>query len=213
MMSRKRSIALAITLGIVAALAGMLLSRMLMKRVENSGAIALVSGTLLDPARPLPTFTLTDHRGREFTNDSLKGRWTLVFFGFTHCPDVCPMTLRMLAQVEKSLSDLPAEQNPDIVLISVDPKRDSPEQLAKYVSFFNPDFLGVTGSQDALNSLTSQIGVPVAITPTEGEAYTVDHSAAIFLIDKAGSMRALFSPPHSAQPIADDYRRIVSDAR
>jgi protein SCO1 len=213
MMSRKKTIALAITLAIVAAIAGMLLSRALMQRAETSDRIALVTGTLLDPARPLPQFELVDHEAQHFTNERLRDHWTFLFFGFTHCPDVCPTTLRMLSQVEQSLADVEPQLRPRVTLISVDPKRDTPEQLAKYVSFFNPQFVGVTGSEDALNSFTRQIGVPVAITPSEDGAYTVDHSAAIFLIDPSGAIRALFSPPHSPQTIADDYRRIVKSSR
>ena len=212
-MSRKKSIALAITLAIVAAIAGMLLSRALMQRAETSDTIALVSGTLLDPAKPLPQFELVDHQAQPFTNERLRDHWTFLFFGFTHCPDVCPTTLRMLSQVEESLADMEPQLRPRVTLISVDPKRDTPEQLAKYVSFFNPQFVGVTGSEEALNSFTRQIGVPVAITPSEDGTYTVDHSAAIFLIDPSGAIRALFSPPHSPQTIADDYRRVVKSSR
>ncbi len=208
-MSRKKSIALAITLAIVAAIAGMLLSRVLMQRLQGPDTVALVTGTLLEPPRPLPDFALVDHENQVFMNESLDGRWTFLFFGFTHCPDVCPTTLRMLAEVTRSLSDLQPAARPRVALVSVDPKRDTPEQLSKYVRFFDPDFIGVTGSEDALNDLTRQIGVPVAITPTDGEGYTVDHSAAIFLIDPSGSIRALFSPPHSPATIAADYRRVV----
>jgi protein SCO1/2 len=95
-----------------------------------------------------------------------------------------------------------------VTLVSVDPKRDNPEQLGKYVAFFGPDFRGVTGSTEDIDSFTRQIGVPVAITPT-GDSYTVDHSGAIFLIDPTGAIRALFSPPHDPVTLADDYRRIV----
>ena len=96
-----------------------------------------------------------------------------------------------------------------MILVSVDPKRDTPEQLATYVKFFSPAFVGVTGAPEALDTFTRQVGVPVAITPTDGGGYTVDHSAAVFLIDPTGAMRALFSPPHSPKAIAADYRRIV----
>ncbi len=139
----------------------------------------------------------------------LKHRWSLLFFGFTHCPDVCPTTLGMLAQTEKALANLPDERRPQIVLISVDPQRDTPQQLASYVKFFSPSFTGVTGTQDAIDDFARALGVPVAISPTDNGDYTVDHSAAIFLVDPDGAMRALFSTPHSPAIIADDYRRIV----
>ena len=208
-MNRKTSIAVAIVIAIVAVIAGMLLSRALMKGMESSDTVVLTAGTLLEPPRPLPSFSLVDLASQPFGNDSLRGTWSFLFFGFTNCPDVCPTTLRMLAQTEQSLADLPAAQRPRVILVSVDPKRDTPEQLATYVKFFSPAFVGVTGAPEALDTFTRQVGVPVAITPTDGGGYTVDHSAAVFLIDPTGAMRALFSPPHSPKAIAADYRRIV----
>jgi protein SCO1/2 len=123
---------------------------------------------------------------------------------------VCPTTLGTLAQVAQSLADLPAGERPQIILVSVDPQRDTPEQLAAYVRFFDPSFTGLTGTQHAIDSLTRALGVPVGIRKTGNGDYTVDHSAAIFLIDPQGAMRALFSTPHESAVIADDYRRIVA---
>lgn len=205
-MSRLRPIALAIIVGIVAVAAGMLLSRQLVP----GNATALAAGTLLEPARPLPAMDFVDQQGAAFGPERLRGRWSLLFFGFTSCPDVCPATLGVLAQVEKLVADLPPEQRPQIVLISVDPQRDTPEQLAAYVKFFSPSFAGVTGTQEAVDDFARQMGVPVAITKLDGGGYTVDHSAAIFLINPSGEMRALFSPPQTPQLIAGDYRRIVA---
>jgi protein SCO1/2 len=96
------------------------------------------------------------------------------------------------------------------VLVSVDPQRDTPQQLASYIKFFSASFVGVTGPQASIDSFTRALGVPVAKTPTQNGDYTVDHSAAIFLIDPNGAMRALFSTPHLANIIADDYQRIVA---
>jgi protein SCO1/2 len=208
-MKSKTSIAVAIVIAIVAVIAGMLLSRALMRGMESSDTVVLASGTLLEPARALPSFSLVDQANQPFANDDLRGTWSFMFFGFTNCPDVCPTTLRMLAQTKQSLADLPTAQQPRVILVSVDPKRDTPEQLAAYVKFFDPAFVGVTGAAEALDAFTRQVGVPVAITPSEGGGYTVDHSAAIFLIDPTGAIRALFSAPHSPKSIAEDYRRIV----
>lgn len=208
-MIRKTSIALAITIAIVAVIAGMLLSRALLHSAGSAQSSALETGTLLEPSRPLPAFSLVDHEGQPFDRNRLQGQWTFLFFGFTNCPDVCPMTLRMLSGVEKSLADLPDDQRPHVVLISVDPKRDTPEQLATYVKYFNPSFVGVTGDQTAIDEFTRQLGVPVAITSTGDGGYTVDHSAAIFLINPQGELRALFSPPHAPSTIASDYRRVL----
>lgn len=208
-MSRIQSIALAAT-AIVAIAAGMLLSRAILQRGADSQQPALATATLLTPPRPLPDVTFIDHEGKAFGGDRLRGRWSLLFFGFTSCPDVCPATLAILAQSEKALSDLPAAQRPQIILVSVDPQRDTPAQLSAYVKFFSPSFTGITAAQEIIDDVTRQMGVPVAITQLGDGNYTVDHSASIFLIDPEGALRALFSMPHSPQTIADDFRRIAA---
>jgi protein SCO1 len=196
---------------IVAIAGGMLLSRMLLDR---TGGPILAKATLLEPARPLPPMSLVDQDGQPFSPERLRGHWSILFFGFTHCPDVCPTTLALLAQVEKQLADLPAEQRPQIILMSVDPKRDTPEQLARYVKSFSPTFTGVTGGANdgeaAMHEFALKLGVPVAISQLPGGGYTVDHSAAIFIIDPSGSLRALSSTPHNVPIIASDYRSIVA---
>jgi protein SCO1/2 len=154
---------------------------------------------------------LTDHDGNTFGVERLRGRWTLLFFGFTHCPDICPTTLATLATVRSALADLPAPQRPEVVLVSVDPARDLPAVLARYVSHFDPSFTGVTGDPAAIDALTRELGVAVMIgAPAADGAYTVDHSAAIFLIDPQAAWTAVFGAPHDAKTIAADYRGIVS---
>lgn len=208
-MARNPTFLIAAAVGIVAIAGGMLLARSLME-VGSGAQPAVVKATVLTPARPLPEIALIDQAGAEFDGSRLKNRWSLLFFGFTRCPDVCPTTLGMLAQVAKSLADLPPGERPQIVLVSVDPQRDTPQQLAAYVRFFDPSFTGVTGTQHAIDSFTRALGVPVAISKTGNGDYTVDHSAAIFLIDPQGALRALFSTPHESAVIAADYRRIVA---
>jgi protein SCO1/2 len=207
-MSRNQSIAVAAIVAIVAVASGMLLARALLNP-QGSAQLSLAKATLLTPPRPLPDFQLIDQDGAAFNLSHLRNRWSLLFFGFTHCPDVCPTTLGVLARAERELAELPANERPQIVFVSVDPKRDTPQQLASYVKFFSSTFTGVTGTQQSIDDFTRALGVPVAITPTENGDYSVDHSAAIFLIDPQGAMRALFSTPHTALVIADDYRRIV----
>jgi protein SCO1 len=207
-MSRNQSIAVAAVVAIVAIASGMLLARSMLNP-RGPAQLGLAQATVLEPARALPTFNLVDQAGAAFDDSRLKNHWSLLFFGFTHCPDVCPTTLGMLAQTEKSLSNLPESQRPQVVLVSVDPKRDTPAQLASYVKFFSPSFTGVTGAQSDIDAFTRALGVPVAISPLPNGDYTVDHSAAIFLVNPAGQLRALFSGPHVSSVIADDYRRIV----
>ena len=206
-MTRNQSIGLAAVVAIVAIAGGMLLSHALLDR---SGGPTLAKATLLEPPRPLPPMAFVDQDNQPFGAERLRGRWSILFFGFTHCPDVCPTTLALLSQVEKQLTDLPTEQRPQIVLMSVDPQRDTPEQLAKYVKSFSPTFTGVTGTQEAMHEFALKLGVPVAITQQPGGGYTVDHSAAIFIVDPNGSLRALSSTPHNVPIIASDYRSIVA---
>lgn len=162
-------------------------------------------------ARALPDFSLVDHAGRTFGPDHLRGRWTFLFFGFVNCPDVCPTTLATLAAARTSLADLPVSQQPAVILVSVDPGRDTPEVLARYVTHFDRSFTGVTGSPEALGVLTGELGVAVVVGPADaGGNYSVDHTAAIFLVDPDGRVAALFSGPHEAGTIARDYRRIVA---
>lgn len=207
-MSRNQSVLAAGIVAIVAIVVGMLLAHALLDR-GTSTQLGLARATVLSPPRPLPGFQLVDQDDSAFTPQNLEGRWSLLFFGFTHCPDVCPTTLGMLARTEKMLADLPAARKPHIVFVSVDPLRDTPQQIKPYVKFFSPTFTGVTGTSDAINEFTSQLGVPVVITPASNGDYTVDHSAAIFLVDPEGALHALFSAPHDANVIAADYRRIV----
>ena len=165
-MSRAKSIGLAALVAIVAIAAGMLLSRALLDR---SGGPTLAKATLVGPARPLPPMAFVDQNGQPFGPEQLRGHWSILFFGFTHCPDVCPTTLALLAQVEKKLTDLPTEQRPHIVLVSVDPKRDTPERLAQYVKSFSPTFTGTTaGDEAAVEEFALKMGVPVAISEEPG---------------------------------------------
>jgi protein SCO1/2 len=207
-MSRAKSIGLAVLVAIVAVAAGMLLSRALLDRAS---APTLARATLLDPPRPLPPMAFVDQDGQPFGVAQLRGHWSILFFGFTFCPDICPTTLALLAQVEKQLADLPPEQRPHVVLVSVDARRDTPERLAQYVKSFSPTFTGITaGDQAAVEAFATQLGAPVAISPLPGDNYTVDHSAAIFVIDPNGAWRALSSPPHEVPIIVQDYRSIVA---
>jgi len=182
---------------VCAALAGFWLARQL-----DSSAPQLASGTWLPHARALKEVALVDTKGQAFTSAQLRGHPTVVFFGFTHCPDVCPTTLAKLAQVRKAaaLPDL------KVLMVSVDPTRDTPDALNQYVQAFDPEFLGVTGTQAAIDKMTSDFGVAVARTNLPGGDYTVDHSAALFLLNANGKLAAVFTPPFDINLIAQDLR-------
>ncbi len=173
----------------------------------------LGTATLLDAPRPLPAMALVGQDGQPFDTSKLRGHWTLMFFGFANCPDICPTTLAVLAEAKRALADLPAASQPQVVLVSVDPGRDTPEQLARYVAHFDPSFLGATGSPEAIEALTRELGVAVMIgAPGADGSYSVDHSAAVFLIDPDAAYVAVFGTPHAADAIARDFRAIL-DAR
>ncbi|WP_028109391.1 SCO family protein [Ferrimonas futtsuensis] len=151
-----------------------------------------VSALWLPEPRPLAPFELTDDMGRPFSNDSLQGQWTLLFMGFTSCPDVCPGTMARLASGYDELSQAVPLQ---VVLLSVDPQRDTAERLHQYVTYFNPQFRGITGPHDQLYALSRSMGLVYAMVESDGaDGYSVDHSADIALINPRGELEALFRP-------------------
>ena len=208
-MSRTQSIALAALVAIVAVGAGILSARWLL---AHHGAMNPVTATatLILPPRPVPPFRLVDQDNRPFDAQRLRDGWSFVFFGFTSCPDVCPVTMTALAQTRKLLADLPEPARPRVVMISVDPERDTPERLGTYLKAFDPAFVGATGAKPVIDELAQRMGVMAAKRALDGENYTVDHTTSLFLIGPDGTLRALFSVPHEPQQIADDYRRIVA---
>ncbi len=198
-----------VLVAVLAAAAGMTLARSIKGTPATvaTDARALV----LEAPRTLPDFLLTDHMQRPFGPARLEGRWTLLFFGFTNCPDVCPTTLNTLAGLAQSLEDLPPASQPTITMVSVDPMRDTAEKLSAYVPFFDPDFVGVTGEMGEVLTLTRGLGVAFAYQPgANGEAYSVEHTASVFLIDPKGRLAAIFSTPHRVDDLGREYRQIVS---
>jgi protein SCO1/2 len=174
----------------------------------------LERAVLLREARPLPEFGLHDQSGRRFDAARLAGHWTFLFFGFANCPDICPMTLATLADVRSSLGDLPEAEVPQVALVSVDPARDTPELLGRYVAHFDPSFTAATGTPGAIDVLTRPLGVAVIVgTPAADGSYSVDHTAVIFLVDPDARVAAHFGAPHEARVIAADYRRVVAARR
>jgi protein SCO1 len=165
--------------------------------------------TILPQPRDLPPLDLVDQDNRPLPRDFLRNRWTVVFFGFTQCPDVCPTTLATLAQMKKKLADLPAEQQPRVLLVSVDPERDSAAILKPYVTFFDPSFLGATGTLAATGQAATAFSVPFAKVPLPDGGYTMDHGAGLFVVSPAGALAAYSSPPFDAAVLARDFRKVV----
>lgn len=186
---------------VVAAIAGAWVARQ--SRAPDA-LPALSAGTRLPSPRALEPFTLLDQRGAEFTLASLRGAPTLMFFGFTRCPDVCPTTLALVAAARKA-ANLPTLR---VVLVSVDPERDTPALLASYLAAFDPSFIGLTGPVPDVTALARQLGVAAARVPLAGGDYTVDHSAALLWLDGEARLAAVFTPPFSIDTLASDLRRL-----
>ena len=168
-----------------------------------------VDGLLWPDPPQVPAVNLTRDDGSPFKLADLRGKWTLMFFGFTHCPDVCPTTLDLLAQVHTILKKSPPyDAQGQVVFVSVDPERDQPAQLAQYVHYFHSDFIGVTGREAELKSLTRTLGVLFMKVAEGGPDYTVDHSAGVFYIDPAGRLVSVLTPPHTADSVIARFKAV-----
>jgi protein SCO1 len=172
---------------------------------------ALASGTILAPARALADFSLLDSQGRGFGAANLRGHWSLMFFGYTNCPDYCPATLTTLAAVEKQLRAAKTVAPPQVIFVSVDAKRDTPAQLNGFVPNFDPEFIGLTAaSQPAIEALAKKWGVAVSIQTAANGNYIVDHSEVIFVINPGGNLAAILTGPFTVDALRGDYQRIVN---
>jgi protein SCO1/2 len=167
------------------------------------------AATILHGANSVADFALIDHTGTPVTPAVFQGQWDLVFFGFTRCPDICPLTLQALSDARRQLEAAGFEPLPRIVLVSVDPERDSPEALAEYVRYFGETNLGITGELDEVRKLTSSLGIFFEKNQREDGTYSVDHSSAVLLFDPDGNLRALFSSPHTVENYVHDIPIIL----
>jgi len=195
---------------IIAAVVGAMLS------YRFSAAPTLpTTATVLPAPGELPAFALLDQHGQAIDRDSFLGRWSLVFFGFTHCPDICPTTLQVLATARQQLARDGHEPLPRIVLVSVDPERDTPEVMDQYVNYFGEGNTGITGSIDELRKLTDGIGIYFEKSPLQTDAttedYSVDHSAVVLVINPRAQFHALFSAPHVIENFVADLPIIMAD--
>lgn len=159
--------------------------------------------------KTVPAFSLTDQLGNSINESLFKNQWSMVFFGYTHCPDICPMTMAIMSSVTDKL-EASNTQPLQVVFVSVDPKRDTAEVLGKYMNFFNPTFKGITGELAEVLNLTGKLGIVASYTVIEGtEDYLVDHTASMLLVDPEGRVRGKFSAPHKVETIVDDYKKII----
>jgi protein SCO1/2 len=173
-------------------------------------APALESGTFLPAPKVLADFNLVDTNGAPATAAALRGHPTLVFFGFTHCPDVCPTTLAVLADVQKQVTRDQKPAGLKVALISVDPERDTPAQLGSYIASFGGDLIGLTGTAPEIVNVSRDFGVASSKVDLGGGNYTMDHSATVFAVDSGGRVVAVFTPPFRVAALKADVERLAS---
>lgn len=200
----------------LAAALGLLAARFVFAPEPTPAAPATRAVRLFSPQRELPPFALRQSDGTPLVPGELKGHWTLVFLGFTHCPDVCPTTLAELSRAQKQWESLPEPVRPRVLFVSVDPERDSPDRIGEYAHAFHRDTLAATADIPALESFTSSLSLVFAkVTPDDMPAgqYTIDHSATLAVLDPQGRMAGIVSPPLDIPGIAADLRQLTESAR
>jgi protein SCO1/2 len=179
-------------------------------RTASKAAPDFANAVVLPSPRPIADFTLSDQDGRPWTREQLHGHWSLLFAGFTHCPDVCPATLGVMKAVEQRIGTLNPVQ---MIFLSVDPERDTPEAMKRYVRYFSPTLTGITGPTAQLDALSSSLGLAyMKAAGTSASEYSVDHSAALALINPQAQVAAYFQAPHQVEPLVADLTRIVGVA-
>ncbi|MGB4074034.1 SCO family protein [Pseudomonas sp.] len=184
-----------VLVAIVALVLGLTVNKVLTSKGQGDPTVLLDAGIVLLPqSRSLPELSLTNQDGQTVAVDQLKDQWSLLFFGYTFCPDICPATLAQLRQLQ---GQLPPETLAKlrIVLVTVDPHRDTPEQLKKYLDYFDAGFIGLTGEQATLQKLANGVSIPYIPADTSKENYTVDHSGNLVIIGPDGKQRGFIRAP------------------
>ncbi len=194
-----------VALSILAAGAGFYVSLKLsqQQQLQNPG----IEGLFWPNPKQIQIFDAIDHHGKPFRLEQIKDKWSFIFFGYTHCPDVCPVTLSVMADAYNQL----ANDNTDvqIIFVTVDPERDTTGNLSRYVSYFNEEFIGLGGNTEMIESLTKQIGIAYYLNKRGKTVdYLVDHSASIFIIDPKARMLAKLSAPHESAQIVQRFTKI-----
>ncbi len=204
---------------LVAALAGglgLLASQQLLDRPDAPTGPALAAVQLFPQPRVLPDFALQQSDGTQLVPGELRGHWTVVFLGFTYCPDICPTTLAQMAQAQNQWEALPDASRPRVLFVSVDPERDSPDRIGEYVHAFHRDTLAATADIPSLEQFAQSLSLVFMKAPLGGDApadaYTIDHSVAMAVLDAQGRMAGVVQPPFDPAAIAGDLATLTSSA-
>ena len=170
----------------------------------------LVSGKILARPMEINRFELIDQKNEVFNNKSLEGGWTVLFFGYTNCPDVCPTTIYKLAEIKNELKEDLSSTSFNTVLVTLDPDRDSADRLKEYIGYFDESMLGVTGTYENIQSFTSSLSVFYQRINKE-EGYDFNHTASIFVFNKDGSLFATMSPANTIGELTQDFYTILNN--
>lgn len=207
-------------------MAGVVALGIVLLRGGPGGMAGPWQGSPMGAAEGAPDFALTAHDGRTVSPGDFRGRAMVLFFGFTHCPDVCPMTMASLARAMELLG--PRSERVQVLFVSVDPQRDTPDRLGSYLENFHPDFLGITGTEEEIRRVATAYGAFYQRRELEGEghegpggheghgvqgdpgeAYLIDHSGRTFVVDPRGRLLLTFPPYMDGEGMAADLRRVL----
>lgn len=202
-MQLKRALPWIVATAALGAIAGGLAARMLAQK-----PIALQSGTWLPQPRALARFEFRDFYGQGFDNAALNGHPSLLFFGYTNCPDICPGTMAILREVARQ-APLPGLK---VLFITVDPDRDTPAALKDYLGSFSKDFIGLSAGREGLLPLMRSMAAASERETRADGSYQLDHSATLYLLDRRGRLAAIFSPPLAAATLSADLRSLAHSA-
>ena len=199
-----------ILVALVALVMGLTFNKMMSNKSQSDNTSLIDAGIILLPqSRQLPDISMTNQDGQPVAINELKGKWSLLFFGYTFCPDICPTTLAQLRQIKSELPEA-VRDKVQIVLVSVDPNRDTPKQLKQYLGYFDPQFVGLTpGSIDELQTVANALSIPFIPADTRKPGYTVDHSGNLALIGPDGTQRGFIRAPLNTQKMVAQLPELV----
>ena len=202
-------ITIAVIVAVVTLFLSLFFNKMLSPRILSQEELRVNGAIVFDSPRIIKDFTLVDNTHDQFGVENFQGKWTLVYFGFTHCPDICPTTLADVNRVFDSLDDDLRSQL-QMVLVTADPARDTPEALNTYVNYFNTEFIGLTGEFPHIMSLAQNLNVAFQKVILDDGNYTIDHTGNLILINPNGDYHAFFKPPFSLSRLKLTLSSILS---
>jgi protein SCO1/2 len=198
-----------ILVAVVALVLGLTVNKVLSNKGQVDPTALLDAGIVLLPqSRTLPELSFVDQNGQTFNVDQFEGKWSLLFFGYTFCPDICPATLAQLRQLQGQLPEQ-TRANLRVMLVSVDPHRDTPEQLKKYLDYFDAGFVGLTAEEATLQKFANALSIPYIPADTSKENYTVDHSGNLVIIGPDGTQRGFIRAPLNNAKLAAQLPGLV----